>query len=108
MGSGANSVPVLWGWRMTRLRSSRGKLARPYIRGSPESVDTLIQLIFPVPLLLSCHVTAGAPSVRSVFGLVSIQASGLGVAAGDRWLRFSGGRGVAVVAVRGFRDDCGL
>jgi len=26
----------------------------------------------------------------------------------DRWLRFSGGCGVAVVAVRDFLDDCGL
>jgi hypothetical protein len=37
-----------------------------------------------------------------------IQALEPGVAVGDRWLRFSGGCGVAVVAVRDFRDDCGL
>lgn len=39
---------------------------------------------------------------------VNIQALEPGVAVGDRWLRFSGGCGVAVVAVRHFRDDCGL
>jgi hypothetical protein len=37
--------------------------------------------------------------------VVNIQAPGPGVALGDRWLRFSGGRGVAVVAERGLRDD---
>ena len=36
---------------------------------------------------------------------VNIQVPGLGVAVGDRWLRFSGGPGVAVVAGRGFRDS---
>ena len=40
--------------------------------------------------------------------VVNIQVPGLGVAVSDRWLRFGGGRGVAVVAERGFRDDCGL
>ena len=39
---------------------------------------------------------------------VNIQALEPGVAVGDRWLRFSGACGVAVVAVRDFRDDCGL
>jgi len=39
---------------------------------------------------------------------VNIQALEPGVALGDRWLRFSGGCGVAVVAVRDFQDDCGL
>ena len=34
-------------------------------------------------------------------GAVNIQAPGSGVAVSDRWLRFGGGRGVAVVAVRG-------
>ncbi len=33
---------------------------------------------------------------------------GLGVAASNRGLRSSVGRGVAVVGERGFRDDCGL
>jgi hypothetical protein len=40
--------------------------------------------------------------------LVSIQAPGLGAAVSDRWLRFGCGRGVAVVAERGVRDDCRL
>ena len=40
--------------------------------------------------------------------IVNIQALEPGVAVGDRWLRFSGACGVAVVAVRDFRDDCGL
>ena len=40
--------------------------------------------------------------------MVNIQALEPGVAVGDRWLRFSGACGVAVVAVRDFRDDCGL
>lgn len=39
---------------------------------------------------------------------VNIQAPGLGVAASNRGLRSSVGRGVAVVGERGFRDDCGL
>src|SRR5260370_36254757 len=39
---------------------------------------------------------------------VNIQAPGLGVAVGDRWLRFGGVCGVAVVAERGFGDDSGL
>ena len=39
---------------------------------------------------------------------VNIQASGLGIAVCDRWLRFGGGCGVAAVAERGFRDDRGL
>ena len=39
---------------------------------------------------------------------VNIQALEPGVAVSDRRLRFSGGCGVAVVAVRDFRDDCGL
>jgi hypothetical protein len=48
--------------------------------------------------------------VSQYFGVqnVNIQALQPGVAVGDRWLRFSGGCGVAVVAVRDFRDDCGL
>jgi hypothetical protein len=33
------------------------------IWGSPESVDTLIGLILPVPLPVSCHVTAGAQAL---------------------------------------------
>ena len=37
---------------------------------------------------------------------VNIQASGLGVAVRDRWLRLGCGDGVAVVAGRGFGDDC--
>jgi hypothetical protein len=39
---------------------------------------------------------------------VNIQAPGLGVAASNRGLRSSVGRGVAVMGERGFRDDCGL
>lgn len=39
---------------------------------------------------------------------VNIQAPGPGVAVSDRGLRFGGGRGVAVVAERGFGDDSGL
>ena len=39
---------------------------------------------------------------------VNIQVPGLGVAASNRGLRSSVGRGVAVVGERGFRDDCGL
>jgi hypothetical protein len=35
------------------------------------------------------------------------QALGLGVAVGDRWLRFSGGCGVAAMAERGFRMIAG-
>jgi hypothetical protein len=40
--------------------------------------------------------------------LVNIQVPGLGVAAGNRGLRSSVGRGVAVVGGRGFREDCAL
>jgi effector-binding domain-containing protein len=39
---------------------------------------------------------------------VSIQVLGLGVAASNRGLRSSVGRGAAVAGERGFRDDCGL
>jgi len=39
---------------------------------------------------------------------VNIQVLGPGVAASNRGLRSSVGRGVAVVGERGFRDDCGL
>ena len=39
---------------------------------------------------------------------VNIQVPGPGVAASNRGLRSSVGRGVAVVAEHGFRDDCGL
>ena len=39
---------------------------------------------------------------------VNIQVPGPGVAASNRGLRSSVGRGVAVVGERGFRDDCGL
>ena len=39
---------------------------------------------------------------------VSIQAPGLGVAASNRGLRSSVGRGAAVAGERGFGDDCGL
>ena len=39
---------------------------------------------------------------------VNVQVPGLGVAASNRGLRSSVGRGVAVVGERGFRDDCGL
>jgi hypothetical protein len=40
--------------------------------------------------------------------MVSIQVPGLDAAVSDVWLRFGGGRGVAVVAERGFGDDPGL
>ena len=43
--------------------------------------------------------------IKVSFG-VNIQASVLDVAVGDRWSRFGGGGGVAVVAGRGLRDDC--
>ena len=39
---------------------------------------------------------------------VNIQVPGLGVAASNRELRSSVGRGVAVVGGRGFREDCAL
>jgi len=44
----------------------------------------------------------------SGWGKVNIQVPGLGVAASNRGLRSSVGRGVAVVGERGFGDDCGL
>src|SRR6266849_3656685 len=44
---------------------------------------------------------------RSIEG-VNIQVPGLGVAASNRGLRSSVGRGVAVAGERGLRDDCGF
>ncbi len=41
-------------------------------------------------------------------GLVNVQVLGLAAAVRDGRLRFGGGRGVAVVAERGFGDDPGL
>jgi hypothetical protein len=38
-------------------------------------------------------------------GDVNIQVPGIAAAVSDGWLRFGGGRGVAVVAVRGCGDD---
>jgi len=40
--------------------------------------------------------------------IVNVQVLGLAAAVRDRWSRFGGGRGVAVVAERGFGDDPGL
>ena len=57
---------------------------------------------FATIVLADAHLAAGQPEQ------VSIQVLGLGVAAGNRGLRSSVGRGVAVVGERGFRDDGGL
>jgi hypothetical protein len=40
--------------------------------------------------------------------IVNIQAPALDAAVSDRWLRLGGVCGVAMVAVGGFGDDCGL
>jgi hypothetical protein len=42
------------------------------------------------------------------WALVNVQVLGLAAAVRDGRLRFGGGRGVAVVAERGFGDDPGL
>jgi alkanesulfonate monooxygenase SsuD/methylene tetrahydromethanopterin reductase-like flavin-dependent oxidoreductase (luciferase family) len=52
--------------------------------------------------------TAEMRSIFEHYQEVNIQAPELGVAVGDRWFRFGGGPGVAVMAERGFRDDCRL
>src|SRR6266513_3647663 len=49
-----------------------------------------------------------AASEAEALDRVNIQAPALDAAVSDRWLRLGGVCGVAAVAVRGFRDDCGL
>jgi hypothetical protein len=51
---------------------------------------------------------ARSESPGAVHGMINVQVLGLAAAVRDGRSRFGGGRGVAVVAERGFGDDPGL